>query len=274
MKLGIILLLIAIPVVAVPYLFMGKTATRTQKYAMSYEAGAQFDVKSRNGRIKVVVDPDLKEIVIEATFTAQGESEEEAEARLDLFDLKLVQGEKGLRVIEAQIPEDKKSQDACSLVIRTPGGSIGRLRSSNGGITTQGLLGPGHIETSNGSVTVQEPGAGDLKLSSSNGTITVTGALGKVTANSSNGSISVTLADGAKSGLNLDTSNGTVKIDVPASMGGVIDASTSNGSVKVTNKDLANSIDLKKSSGHIKLKDAGPKSTIASSNGSVKINLR
>ncbi|MFT7620232.1 MAG: hypothetical protein ACI97A_003889 [Planctomycetota bacterium] len=253
---------------------MGESATRTQEFIADYKPGTQFDIKTRNGRVEIIADSEVDEMVITATFRAQGSSKEEAEQRLRSFGLFLEREESGIQMIHAVFPEDKNSSDACSFLIRTPGGAIGRIQNSNGKISTTGIAGPGNIDTSNGSITVIDSGAGDLKLSSSNGSVNVSGAAGRVTADTSNGSIELTLTDNAQGGFELESSNGKVVIDLPVSIGGEVGVKTSNGSMTVENQNLALSAHLKKKSGWLTLSKDGPKSTIETSNGSIKIRLR
>lgn len=274
MRFAVIILVVVFAAAGMSCSGLGESATRTQEFIEVYEPGTQFDIKTRNGKVEMIADSELDDIVITAIFRAGGSSKEEAEERLRSFDLLLEREVSGVLKVHAVFPEDKKSYDSCSLVIRTPGGVIGRIKSSNGTISTTGIFGPANIDTSNGTITINDSGAGDLKLSSSNGSIVVSGSAGRVDAETSNGSIQVSLTDGAASGFRLKSSNGRVVVDLPVSMGGEVEVKTSNGSIKVENQNLALAAHFKKKSGRLKLSESGSQSTIKTSNGSIKIKLR
>jgi DUF4097 and DUF4098 domain-containing protein YvlB len=95
------------------------------------------------------------------------------------------------------------------------------LRTTNGGVSVQGIAGRLEARTTNGSVTLREV-AGDVR------------------AQTTNGSVSVDLdGPGARtSALAVETTNGAITIGVPAGYSADLAASTEVGRISVSGLDL------------------------------------
>ncbi len=277
---------------------VGFTSHRAKEHRSSqatYVVGEAIHVQTRNGSVKVLVDPSRTDIGIEAEVYTGGSSVQEAESRLSTVKIVADHGDNNTLTISADFSAGVVSNDGCSFVITTPGVVGVDIKTGNGSITLTGTSGLAVVRTSNGSITItQHDGAADLDTS--NGRIQAIGVTGDVTGETSNGkfileSISGTVNMSTSNGsirfkpasdstapFNFSTSNGSVTIEIPQDFNGTIDARTSNGSVKVTgveNRSVPVVIeDLnKKRHRKIVLSVEGPQSTIRTSNGTVNIVL-
>lgn len=200
-------------------------------------------------------------------------------------------GEQTLSV-RAEWPGGKrKSQEGCSFEVLVPEAQGVLLRSSNGKLSIAGLAGKGDLETSNGSVEVNNHD-GSLMVRTSNGKISVSAVQGTVDVQTSNGS--VTVADGASS-VKARSSNGAIRIVTAHESPGPIEARTSNGSITLElGEAFAGELELETSLGSLSVAelpgaqlesiskkharlvvgDADLKSSARTSNGSIRVRSR
>ena len=102
------------------------------------------------------------------------------------------------------------------------------------------------IDSTSGSIEIQEMKSNRLKAGSSSGTIRLSEIESKIEAGSSSGSISIEKADGE---IQAESSSGTIEID---NTRGNLAASSSSGGVSLS--DIEGAIDAKSSSGEIDMK--------------------
>ena len=116
-----------------------------------------------------------------------------------------------------------------SVKLTVPAGAALDLKSSNGQVTSTGVIGGVKVRTSNGPVTVAS-GRGALDLETSNGPIKAEADEASLRASTLNGPVTFkgSFAEGSQS---VKTSNGSVTIQLPAQARFSFDASTSNGEV-------------------------------------------
>lgn len=258
----------------------GLAATDTGRQSLTAPASAgQLHIRTANGSVEVR-RADVAVIEIEATVRAIGQERVEqtrivAEPAAD----------GGTRVYVVWPDGQRRSNEGCSFVIRTPDADGVDIDTSNGRVTIVGLRGPARVDTSNGAIEVEDHTGGvfadtsngritlrkvqgDVVADSSNGAIEALDVAGKIQADTSNGRVSVRLAPGCHGPLDLDTSNGAVRVEVAAGFAGVFDARTSNGAVRVLG---ASSVDGGRASAKATFGAGGEESVIRTSNGSVEI---
>lgn len=253
--------------------------TGTQAIKAAAPSGGLLEVDTDNGSVSIA-RADVAELEIDATIRADGQDRLEAtrivaEPRPD----------GGVHVFVVWPDGKRRSNEGCSLQIRTPDAAGLDVDTSNGRITIAGLAGPARLDTSNGSISITDHRGdvfadtsngrveahrivGNVHADTSNGSIHLEAMAGEVVADTSNASITLVLADGAPGPFNLDTSNGSVRVTMPAGFGGTVDASTSNGSVRVTG---ARTLDSGRSWAKATFGEGGPRSVIRTSNGSVQV---
>ena len=160
----------------------------------------------------------------------------------------------------------------------TSGGSIrfGRVngdikaRTSGGSITVADVEGDVEVKTSGGSIQVGNV-AGNVAASTSGGGIKLGAVTGEVKGSTSGGSISAELADQIAQPFELSTSGGGIKLAVPGDFKADLDARTSGGSVDC---ELPVQGTIKRSSLNGKVNGGGPKVTLRTSGGSIKVTKR
>ena len=134
-----------------------------------------------------------------------------------------------------------------SLDVTLPAGTTVQVRTSDGDIRVQGVVGDVELRTSNGRVEASALG-GDVIATSSNGDVRVVDAVGAVQARSDNGSVTVR---GAAS-VQAHSSNGRVEVEDVA---GEVKATSSNGDVKVA--DARSDITAESSNGDVRVYGTG-----------------
>lgn len=254
----------------------------------SHVANTGIRVTTQNGSVQITADPASREVVIEATITASGDSQEEADRRLALVTVDAQRLSDGTLDISSTFPEGRRSNDSCSLEITLPEAVGAEVDSSNGNVTLVGLDGNANVHTSNGSVRIEHQGGaiiaqtsngrivveqpGDsVDVRTSNGSVEIDGFTAAAKAKTSNGSVTCRADAGTAGPITINTSNGSVRLIVPSSVGGVIEASTSNGGITVVG-----AADVTGSKGHrsIRLSQSGPNSSVETSNGHVTITIQ
>jgi hypothetical protein len=236
---------------------LGSLANRAREervQTVPHVADTALDVRTENGAVDVVGDPDQKEVKIVAKITTSGATMEEAEARIAGVKVLAERrpSDKAL-VISVAFPDHRKSNDGCSFVITVPSAKGATIHTSNGGVSVSKLAGP-------------------IKASSSNGALTADAIEGEVDLDTSNGSITFKAA-GAPARFTLKTSNGSVKATLARGATGKLTADTSNGSVNILGAK-ADSVSGSRTSKIVRLSPDGPLSEIETSNGSITVQLQ
>lgn len=152
-------------------------------------------------------------------------------------------------VVELRVPEALKLQSAgADLVLELPAACKASVKSSNGSIRAERLLGPSELATSNGNVRVRDV-QGDLCATTSNGRVIVTHVAGDVQASSSNGDIEAEHLGGSTT---LNTSNGDIRLVGSPPANGRVELHTSNGCIDMTfPRTLAAELKLRTALGHV-----------------------
>lgn len=165
-----------------------------------------------------------------------------------------------------------------NVIANTSGGGIrfGRVngdikaRTSGGGITVADVEGNVEVKTSGGSIQVGNV-AGNVAASTSGGGIKLGAVTGEVQGSTSGGSISAELVAQIAQPLELSTSGGGIKLAVPGDFKADLDARTSGGGVDC---ELPIQGTIKRSSIAGQLNGGGPKVTLRTSGGSIKVSKR
>lgn len=164
------------------------------------------------------------------------------------------------------------------VVAHTAGGNIrfgkvnGEIKAhtSGGGVTVEDVAGNVDVGTSGGSIRVGNV-EGNVAASTSGGGIKLGTVTGEIQGSTSGGSISAELAGQIEQPLKLSTSGGSIKLVVPGDFKADLNASTSGGSVDC---ELPIQGTIKRSSVNGTLNGGGPKVTLRTSGGSIKVAKR
>jgi len=160
---------------------------------------------------------------------------------------------------------------------RTSGGSIELtactrdvdVQTSGGGIHVGDTTGNVMARTSGGSIHIGKT-KGSVTAETSGGGIDVNGATGMLNAHTSGGSIHATLSDQPTGECTLETSGGGIEVKVAEKIAVDLDAHTSGGHVNSEIPVLVQG-DMKPNHLRTKLNGGGPKLTLGTSGGSIKI---
>ncbi len=260
-------------------------------------AGSALIVETRNGRIEAEAAPQSAEVVIEATLSCGGASQQEADARLAEATLEVFREADQRLAIRPVFPGGPRSGDGASITVRLPGASGVELRTSNGSIEARGLggrlvadtsngrvevqdwAGPAWLDTSNGGIVAANVG-GAVEADTSNGSIRLDRVAGTIHADTSNASITAVLGPDQTGPVHLDTSNGSISLRVGPAFAGSVRLSTSNGSISVHDVlGRVKSQSLERNSGHIVVGEAAgagtpvPESRLDTSNGRIEFTI-
>jgi hypothetical protein len=160
----------------------------------------------------------------------------------------------------------------------TSGGSIRfgkvngevKARTSGGSITLEDIKGDADVSTSGGGIKIGKV-AGDVAANTSGGSITVGEVTGEMKGHTSGGSINAEVARQISESLELSTSGGSINLSVPDDFKADLNASTSGGRVEC---ELPLQGTVKRNSVHGKVNGGGPKVTLSTSGGSIKVAKR
>lgn len=291
MSLALVLpLLVALQ--ACSFYFDGLAKARTTlSQTAEHVPGSGLVVKTRNGRVEVIADPQRSDVAIEARLKCVGLTQEEADDRLAQARISVTRGLDGVLLIKPIFPGGARSGDGASISIVLPDADGVELDTSNGSVTARGLTGKLVIDTSNGSVdVVNHRGsaeidtsngrvevidlAGSLLIDTSNGSVHVENLAGPATIDTSNSSIVLSLGADQSGPLDLDTSNGSIRVRVGQGFVGPVTLDTSNGSIAVT--DRLGRIATKtigKTGGRIVVGEGGDPSRLDTSNGRIEFTI-
>jgi DUF4097 and DUF4098 domain-containing protein YvlB len=268
------------------------SAVETVLKSYKVEGKQQIVAETFNGAVDVLTGAADK-VEIKVTKRTGGPNQDEADDDLDNIDVRLEQtGNKVVIHVRSINPKPFVNRGA-AIEIQVPEGSTLDLRTTNGKVSTVGLVGDTVAHSSNGPIQAQGS-RGTLDLETSNGSISVNGGVGKISAKSSNGGIDI-VSDNAllaahtsngrisyrgKLGAGdhvLSTSNGSVTVKLPADAAFGLKAKTSNGKITTdfTNESEAPSKKKKPSksqlSGTFGARQSSALLDIQTSNGSIEI---
>jgi len=213
----------------------GPTEIRDDSFAVG--ESVRLVVNSENGSIEVRIGSE-DEVRVQATL--RGANRIEYEAKQD-SDTITVTARRTRRVlfgfgsgtdlvitVPTRVDVDLETSNGRIEVSGTQG--AGSLRTSNGRIVLEDVVGDFVGDTSNGSITIDTM-EGSARLHTSNGRVELREVIGEVDVETSNGRITFS-GEMIPGGRNrLITSNGNVSVELRGTASVALDASTSNGDV-------------------------------------------
>ena len=216
-------------------------------YSFQQGAGGRLDLENFNGSVEILGWD-------QNTVDVSGSKYAEEESMLRAMRVEATQSGNTVHVRTSR-PEPRKWNCGARYVIRVPRRTeLVRIQSSNGSLRVEDVEGP----------------ASDLNTS--NGAIRLRNIRGRIDARTSNGGVDIQTADG---GVTIRTSNGPVTLD---NVRGTLNATTSNGAIRGTLVDASPNepIRLTTSNGAIDVKLQMPRNndvTASTSNGSITIRM-
>lgn len=214
-------------------------------YSFQQGAGGKLDVQNFNGSVEILGWD-------QNTVDVSGTKYSEEESQLHAMRVEVTQS--GTTVtVRTDRPEPRRWNGGARYLIRVPrrtelvriqssNGSLrvedveGRasdLTTSNGGIRLRNIRGKVDARTSNGSVDVQTA-EGGVSIRTSNGSVTLDNVRGTLQATTSNGAIRGTLVYASPNEpIRLSTSNGAIDVRLQMPRNNDVIATTSNGGITV-----------------------------------------
>jgi hypothetical protein len=211
-------------------------------------SGGAIRVDNANG-CTVVIGEDRSDVEILVHKAARAGSEAEAEQLASAIRVLAREDAAGMLEVEVELPGRWTHRGRADLEIHAPRSvriqvtaSNGRvclsgmraavsLKSSNGPVRVEDVVGDVEVHTSNARVHTQCT-CGKLVARSSNGKIDLEEHRGSVDAATSNGTIHCDLDDVGKEGVVLVTSNGRISLELPDEVDGDVDIRVDNGLIR------------------------------------------
>ncbi|MCI0465210.1 MAG: hypothetical protein L0Z62_50450 [Gemmataceae bacterium] len=256
-----------------------KSASEERNLTAAHVPGSGLGVHTGVGSVEVIADPSSKEVKVTAKVTASGDTEEEAQARLQEIQVKVNRREDQVLEITAEHPQEGQNfRGGCSFVIQVPEANGSKVRTGTGSVTLRGLGGPADIQIGVGAVVVADQdgtvtaqtGSGDVRVTKAAGDVQVTASVGKVTvheaagtvkAKSGTGSLEVTKAGGT---VEATLSIGTVTVRETA---GAVTVGTGTGDVTLA--QVKGAVKAKTSIGRMTLEQVSGKVEAETGTGAV-----
>ncbi len=230
------------------------------------KAGERFSLENVNGDVTVSTWKEDK-VEIKAVKVARDDEK-------DLKDVEIrVEESAGAVSVKAIWPKMRSHFNVnVDFEIKVPEGVVlDEVETVNGGVELTGRYGRAAVGTTNGSVTVKDA-AGELKAYTTNGGIQVDGFEGKLATETTNGNIRL---EGLtfKDGLSAETTNGsiTLAIAAPETLNADLLARTTNGHITVDFPVTLKNLSQSKHRVEAKIGQGGPKISLETTNGSIKI---
>ncbi|MCW8108878.1 DUF4097 domain-containing protein [Alteromonas ponticola] len=233
-----------------------------QAKVIEQEFAAQPDdtlhLKTEQGSIEIKTH---KNASIEVYVEIDGEEQDE-------FDVNFEQRSDSLRIRGERKNRQGWNRTRITYLITIPERYNLDLDTAGGKIEiTDLLIGDIEARTSGGAIKIASV-KGDVQLHTSGGSIHTEDVEGEIDAHTSGGSIKVAFAKQFTKDATLDTSGGSIVASLPADIRMDLDASTSGGRVK-SEFDVDGRV--KKRSIEGKVNGGGPKLTLHTSGGSIRI---
>lgn len=149
-------------------------------------------------------------------------------------------------------PRDQDTE--VEFTIHLPAGSNASLNVTNGSIEVTGATGSIDAHTTNGTINAESSG-------------------GSVEAMTTNGNINVRMAKLPTQGASYHTTNGTVTLTLPDGIDADLQARTTNGSV-ISDFDITMSGTLSRSNLSGRIGRGGPRLSVATTNGNIRIEKK
>jgi hypothetical protein len=248
-------------------------------------AGEVVRLHNSNGRTRVIGE-ERGNVEVRAGRTARAESDEAA--RNMLSSIRILGHEVGDALeLEVEIPRKWNRRGHANLELRVPRGTSLEINNPNGNVWIQGVHGRVQVRSSNGSVRVEEV-VGDVDVNTSNAKVCCSCTSGRLLARSSNGKIEIEEHRGSidastsnatvraaldalgKNGVQLATSNGRIVLELPEFVDADLDAWVDNGIIR-NDRDLEST--TRDTSGRVvgRLGSGGPLVKLRTSNGSIAL---
>lgn len=189
----------------------GERHCEVREYTLSAPGNVLVLTASANGGIHVRA-ADRSDVRIVAKVEAHAQSR--SAARDLAGEVKVVLGSGEVR---SEGPRISGNQGwSVSYDVWAPGGTSVRMRTVNGGLSTDGI-------------------AGDIDAESTNGGIDLSGVRGAVSAHTTNGGVTIAVAGGDLGGIGIAarTTNGGIMLAIPENLGAELTAKAVNGGVTV-----------------------------------------
>jgi hypothetical protein len=214
-------------------------------YSFQQGAGGRLDLENFNGSVEIL-GWDQNTVDVSGTKYAEEQS------MLHAMRIEATQNGNGVR-IRTERPEPRHWNGGAHYLIRVPKRTeLSHIQSSNGSLRIEDIDGPasdlttsngriqlrnmrGRVEarTSNGSVDVQTV-EGGVTVRTSNGSVTLDNVRGTLQATTSNGAIRGTLVDSSPNEpIRLSTSNGPIDVRLQMPRNNDVIATTSNGGITI-----------------------------------------
>ena len=214
-------------------------------YSFQQGAGGRLDLENFNGSVEIL-GWDQNSVDVSGTKYAEDES------MLRAMRVEATQNGNTVQVRTSR-PEPRRWNGGAKYIIRVPRRTeLVRIQSSNGSLRIEDVEGPasdlntsngairlrnikGRVDarTSNGAVDVQTV-EGGVTVRTSNGGVTLDNVRGSLSVTTSNGAIRGTLVDSSPNeAIKLTTSNGPVDVKLQMPRNNDVIASTSNGSITI-----------------------------------------
>lgn len=214
-------------------------------YSFPQSAGGRLDLENFNGAVEIL-GWDQNTVDVSGTKYAEDES------MLGAMRVEATQSGNMVHVRTSR-PEPRKWNCGARYLIRVPRRTeLVRVQSSNGSLKIEDVEGPAadlstsngairlrnirgrlDLRTSNGPVDVQTA-EGGVTIRTSNGSVTLDNVRGTLNATTSNGGIRGTLVDASPNEpIKLSTSNGVIDVKLQMPRNNDVTASTSNGSITI-----------------------------------------
>ncbi len=177
--------------------------TETFEEAYKIDSGAVFEIRNRDGKIRIE-GWDGDEVMVRAIKKARWGG------KLDNVKIQVLPGERFSIETIHLINNPKVS---VSFDVRVPiDVKVEHANTSNGKIAIMKTHGDTNVESSNGKIEINDV-VGNISASTSHGAISINQVKGFVSAETSNGAINV---EGVEGVVLLETSNGAIDAEVPA----------------------------------------------------------
>ena len=204
-------------------------------------------IDNANGRTRVVGE-DRDDVEVEAHKVARAESEDGARKLLQDIQVQST-GQPSSLDLEVVTPGRWNRRGRVDLEVRVPRQLTVEVNASNGRVSVYGIRAAVRVRSSNGKVRLEDLIGdadvtatnavvscrclrGRLTARSSNGNIKLEEHRGSVDASTSNGLISVDVEELSSEGVQLATSNGRILLELPEEVDGDVDLRVDNGVIR------------------------------------------
>jgi len=246
-------------------------ATRQEEATFTVGEAAVIDADTSNGEVVVRGVEGTQEVHVVVTLRTRGDTQEQAEQRLDEIVYHVTQDGQTVRLQykASEQGKDVRRWSGVGFEVTVPAATRVDADTSNGAITVETVSGRLDLDTSNGAIAVLEV-TGDVIADTSNGAISMWEITGDVRADTSNGRVELERISGT---VRADTSNGDIELEM---IDGEVDADTSNGSIHYEGVPVGTSNSLRTSNGSITVRipaDASVGFEVDAKEGSIRSSL-